>query len=66
MYLLAKVPKRFIKMASWDQWYEIMKFKNIFKKGKLFKAILSECRFIGAGPVLRNKIKELIKKYEKR
>ena len=53
-------------MASWDQWYEIMKFKNIFKKGKLFKAILSECRFIGAGPVLRNKIKELIKKYEKR
>ena len=28
MYLLAKVPKKFLKKASFYQWYEIMKFKE--------------------------------------
>ena len=32
MYLLAKIPKQFIGKASWDQWYEIMKFRKIYEK----------------------------------
>jgi len=66
MYLISKIPIRFIRVASWDQWYEIMKFKKIYEKQQLLQKILQECKFIGAGPILRNKIKELIKNYEKR
>ncbi|MCX6795910.1 MAG: hypothetical protein NTW06_00220 [Candidatus Falkowbacteria bacterium] len=62
MYLLAKIPKELIKQASWYQWYEIVKFKNIYKKQKLLKDILEECKDNGAGPYLRNKIKILLEK----
>lgn len=60
MYLLAKIPKQFIRRASWDQWYEIMKFRKIYEKQRLLKQILRECKFVGAGPSLRDKIKILL------
>jgi hypothetical protein len=63
MYLLAKIPKKFINQASWDQWYEIVKFKTIYKKQKLLRDILKECKYSGAGPSLRNKIKNILEKY---
>ncbi len=62
MYKLGQIDEKFLKKASWDQWYEIMKFKEINKKQKLLKQILQECKFIGAGPSLRNRIKILLKK----
>jgi len=61
MYLLAKIPKKLLKMASWDQWREILKFPEIYKKQKLLKEVLEECKYTRAGPSLRNRIKILIK-----
>ena len=61
MYLLAKIPKKLLKMASWDQWREILKFPEIYKKQKLLKEVLEECKYAGAGPSLRNRIKILLK-----
>jgi hypothetical protein len=60
MYLLAKIPKQLLGKASWDQWYEIMKFRGIYKKQGLLIQILRECKSVGAGPSLRNKIKLLL------
>jgi len=60
MYLFAKIPKQFIRKASCDQWYEIMKFRKIYEKQKLLRQILRECKFVGAGPSLRHKIKILL------
>jgi len=64
MYLLAKIPKKFINQASWDQWYEIVKFKAVYRKQKLLKDILEECKYSGAGPSLRDRIKIILGKYE--
>lgn len=64
MYLLAKIPKQFIKKASWDQWYEIMKFKKIYQKLELLRRILQECKTVGAGPSLRERIKFFLDKTE--
>lgn len=64
MYLLAKIPKELLKMASWDQWREILKFPEIYKKQKLLKEILKECKYTGAGPSLRDKIKIILKEYK--
>jgi len=61
MYLLAKIPKELLKMTSWDQWREILKFPEIYKKQKLLKEILKECKYAGAGPSLRNRIKIILK-----
>lgn len=55
MYLLAKIPRKLLKVASWDQWREILKFPEIYKKQKLLKQILQECKFIGAGSSFRAK-----------
>jgi len=60
MYLLAKVPKKFLKKASFYQWYEIMKFKEIYKKQKLLIKILKICKTGASGPNLRQKIKVLL------
>ncbi len=64
MYFIAKIPKKFINQASWDQWYEILKFKDIYNKQKLLKDILKECKYSGVGPSLRDKIKIILKKYK--
>lgn len=65
MYLLAKIPQKFIKRASWDQWYEILKFKEIYKKQKFLTELFKEKMLEGSGPSLREKIKNLIKRSKK-
>lgn len=62
MYLIAKFPREFLRKASWDQWYEITKFKDIYKKKNLLIKILKICKSKIGGPVLRKKIEKLIKK----
>lgn len=63
MYLLAKVDKKYLNRANWDQWYEILKFKDVHKNDKLLNQILTECAKKNlAGIPLRNKIKQLRKK----
>lgn len=65
MYLLAKVNKKHLSKAIWDQWYEILKFKDIYKDAKLLNQILSECtKKKLSGIPLRNKIKQLRKYFK--
>jgi len=65
MYLLAKVSKKYINKVSWDQWYEILKFKDIYKDEEFLEQVLSECANNNlSGIPLRNKIKEL-RKYKR-
>lgn len=60
MYLLGKVNKKYLSKANWDQWYEILKFKDIYKDENLLIQVLSECANNNlSGIPLRNKIKQL-------
>jgi hypothetical protein len=60
MYLLAKVDKKYLSNANWDQWYEILKFKEIYKIQNLLEEILLDCKNNKlSGIPLRNKIKKL-------
>lgn len=62
MYLLGKVYKKYLSKANWDQWYELLKFKDIYKKQKLLEQILTECNNNKlSGIKLRNRIKQLRK-----
>jgi len=62
MYLLAKINKKHLNKVSWDQWYEILKFKEIYKDENLLVRVLSECANNNlSGIPLRNKIKQLRK-----
>ncbi len=62
MYLLAKIDKKYLKKANWDQWYEILKFKNIYQQRGLLERILHECKNNKlSGISLREKIKQLRK-----
>jgi len=62
IYHLGKQSKEAIKRATFDQWYEILKFKRIYK-GKdndLLEKILAECESRNLSSVqLRQRIKEL-------
>jgi translation elongation factor P/translation initiation factor 5A len=63
MYLLCKISEILLEELSWDQWYEVMKFKEIYKNESLLRQIISECKKENlSGIPLRNKIKELRKK----
>ena len=63
MYLLGKVSEEYIRKLSWDQWYEILKFKQIYKEKKLLRQIINDCiKENLSGIHIRNKIKELRKK----
>lgn len=62
MYYLGKQRKEDVKRASFDQWYEILKFKRIYeeKDKELLEQILTECESKGLSSVqLRRRIKEL-------
>lgn len=64
MYHIGKQSERNLKRATWDQWYEIVKFKSMNRKKWLYEdknlleQVLIECRNL-AGPQLRNRIKEI-------
>lgn len=59
MYHLGKQSKEAIKRATFDQWYEILKFKNIYKDKDLLEQILKVCKQGLSSIQLRQKIKEL-------
>jgi len=59
MYKLAKFPKTILHKASWNQWDEILKFKDVHRNRKLLYLIIDGCQRGMSGIPLRNKIKEL-------
>jgi hypothetical protein len=62
IYHLAKQSKEAIKRATFDQWYEILKFKKIYtgKDNQLLEQILSELESKNLTSIqLRRRIKEL-------
>ncbi len=62
MYKLAHVGKDKLSKATWDQWYEIMKFKEVYRKQNLLGQALDACSSGIAGPSLRRKIQAIIEK----
>jgi hypothetical protein len=63
MYLLCKNSETLLEELSYDQWYEVTKFKEIYKNESLLRQIISERKKENlSGIPLRNKIKELRKK----
>lgn len=64
MYWIAHIEQGILSKASWDQWFEITKFKELYKKPQLLTLILQECKFKLRGhESLNKKIKDLIKEY---
>jgi len=59
MYHLGKQSKEAIKRATFDQWYEILKFKDVYKDKDLLERILMICEQGLSSIPLRRKIKEL-------
>ena len=59
MYHLGKQSKEAIKRARFDQWYEILKFKDIYKDQGLLEQVLVVCEQGLSSIQLRQKIKEL-------
>jgi len=59
MYHLGKQSKEAINRATFDQWYEILKFKDIYKDKGLLEKILTVCEQGLSSVQLRQKIKEL-------
>ena len=59
IYHLGKQSKEAIKRATFDQWYEILKFKDVYKDKLLLKRILEVCEQGLSSVQLRRKIKEL-------
>lgn len=58
MYHLGKQSKEAINRATFDQWYEILKFKDVYKDKDLLEQILEVCEQGLSSGQLRQKIKE--------
>lgn len=58
-YRLAHIRWDIISGASWNQWFEILKFEDIYKNKKLLGLVLTECKTGISYKALRNRIKEL-------
>jgi len=59
MYHLGKQLEEDVGRATFDQWYEILKFKDIYKEKKLLEQILTACEKGLSGVQLRQRIKDL-------
>jgi nicotinamide mononucleotide adenylyltransferase len=59
MYHLGKQTKEIIARATFDQWYEILKFKNIYEDRRLLEDILRACEEGLSSIQLRQRIKDL-------
>lgn len=59
MYHLGKQLKKNVERANFEQWYEILKFKDIYKDNDLLEQILALCEQGPSGIQLRQRIKEL-------
>lgn len=61
MYRIGGLDKSIIDKATWNQWYEISKFKNVTDNQRMLNRVLMLCG--GAtGPDLREEIKAILKK----
>lgn len=61
MYRIGKLDESILDKATWEQWYEISKFKNVIDKQKVLKKILASCAN-SSGPDLRKKIESILEK----
>ena len=59
MYHLGKQSREAVNRATFDQWYEILKFKDVYKDKDLLEQILLVCEQGLSSIQLRQKIKEL-------
>ena len=59
MYYLGKQKRKNVNRAKFDQWYEILKFKDIYKDQGLLEQVLVVCEQGLSSIQLRQKIKEL-------
>jgi hypothetical protein len=59
MYHLGKQLKKNVQRANFEQWYEILKFKDIYKDNDLLEQILALCEQGLSSIQLRQRIKEL-------
>jgi hypothetical protein len=59
MYHLGKQLKKNVERANFEQWYEILKFKDIYKDNDLLEQILALCEQGLSSIQLRQRIKEL-------
>lgn len=59
IYHLGKQSREDVKRATFDQWYEILKFKDIYKDKGLLEQILVVCEQGLSSVQLRTRIKEL-------
>lgn len=59
MYHLGKQLEEDVGRATFDQWYEILKFKDIYKEKNLLEQILTACEKGLSGVQLRQRIKDL-------
>ncbi len=66
MYGIAHVKKKDLRRASWDQWFEITKFRGTYTKPRILNQILKECETgITGHSSLNIRIKEIIKESKK-
>jgi hypothetical protein len=59
MYHLGKQLRKNVERANFDQWYEILKFKEIYRDKELLGQILAACEQGLSGIQLRQRIKDL-------
>jgi len=62
MYRIGGLDEKVLSKATWGQWYEISKFKNVIQDKNTLKKIIEFCRTVSGGPDLRDKIKEILRK----
>ena len=60
MYRIGNLDERVLDKATWEQWYEISKFKNVIQDKDILKKVIKICGAISSGLDLRNKIKEIL------
>ena len=61
MYRIGKLNERVLNKATWEQWYEISKFKNVIQDRNILKQVIEVCGVVSGGPDLRNKIKKILR-----
>lgn len=59
MYHLGKLTRKLVMKATFDQWYEILKFKGIYEDKYLLNKVLKACEEGLSSIQLRNRIKKL-------
>lgn len=59
MYRIGGLSEKILSEATWEQWYEISKFKNIIQNKDILKKIIQTCKTVSGGPDLRDKIREI-------